>query len=322
MASDGQPGVLHDGDGFASQNLAAHRGSAEGAHPGHGRWSVKHHLRRAIVQLGERTTGRARSNRVVVLCYHSIHPDRSFASAGPSQFRRQLAWLKEACNVVPLDTLLRMPIGESPGRPTVALTFDDGYDDNHEFALPLLLEYGVPATVYVTAGFVNRDPAVLQRMRFLRHNSDDVHPLTWSQVRELSDAGVEIGGHTYSHPNLARLSAMRAQEEVSSAKSILEDGLGKPVRSFAYPFGKIRRHFTAETMKLVEEAGYQNACAVIFRGLRQSDSRFAIPRFFVHHDTPEQLAEKVFGAWDLIGRWQERSPMWAGKLISPGDFHD
>ena len=90
----------------------------------------------------------------------------------------------------------------------------------------------------------------------------------------------------------------------------------------AYPFGKPGRHFNGETAALVEELGYEYACAVLFRAVRPSDSRFAIPRFVVTRDTVERLREKVLGAWDLIGIWQERGPLWAARIVSPEDFSE
>src|SRR5687767_12557712 len=95
--------------------------------------------------------------RVVVLCYHSIHPSLPFRSATPEMFTEHLEWLREHCECVPFS---RIPLARSRaghGRPIVAVTFDDGYADNHEFALPLLLESGIPATFFVTSGFLQGD---------------------------------------------------------------------------------------------------------------------------------------------------------------------
>jgi peptidoglycan/xylan/chitin deacetylase (PgdA/CDA1 family) len=203
----------------------------------------------------------------------------------------------------------------------VALTFDDGYADNYDFALPLLQSRRIPATFFVTAGLLERDPAVVARMQTLRRSTcEDVRPLEWAQVKAMSAAGMEIGAHTYSHPNLAGLSRMKAWDELRRSKHIVEDRLGDKVRSMAYPFGKPGRHFTRETESLVEELGYEYACAVLFRSVRAADSRFAIPRLFVTRDSVTALRDKVLGAWDLIGTWQEQCPMWLARLVSPVDF--
>ena len=84
--------------------------------------------------------------RWVILCYHSIHPSRPFRSATPDEFVAHLRCLSEHCDVVPLSTLVARRTAPSDGRPQVAITFDDGHVDNHEFALPLLAEHRMPAT--------------------------------------------------------------------------------------------------------------------------------------------------------------------------------
>jgi hypothetical protein len=139
--------------------------------------------------------------------------------------------------------------------------------------------------------------------------AEEIRPLDWSAVREMRRAGMEVGAHTYSHPNLARLDRRAAELEVRRPKAIIEDRLGVPVRLMAYPFGKPKRDFTQETADLVSSAGYEYAAAVAWRGIRASDSRFRIPRFSCTGDSVCTLRDKVSGAWDLLGAWQERAPL-------------
>ena len=155
-----------------------------------------------------------------------------------------------------------------------------------------------------------------------RTTYEEIRPLEWAHVRAMHAGGMEIGAHTYSHPTLAVLSRPSARDELLRSKQIIEARLGGPVRSMAYPFGKPGRHFTSETVRLVEEVGYEYACAVLFRGMRSSDSPFAIPRLFATRDSVASLRDKVLGAWDLIGTWQERCPLWLARIVSPEDFGD
>lgn len=264
------------------------------------------------------------AGRTVVLCYHSIHPSKGFASATPTLFASHLEWLAQHCNVVSLERIaLRAPAsgGGDAGRPTVAITFDDGYADNHEYALPLLARRGLTATFFLTAGLIEKDPDVIARTRMLRRSGyEDIRPLDWEDVKAMHAAGMEIGAHTWSHPNLASLDRQATRDELRSSKDVIEQRVGAPVRGLAYPFGKPRRHFTNETVAVAAEVGYEYGCAVLFRAVEPRDSRLMIPRFFVTNDTLETLRDKVFGAWDLLGAWQERSPLWAARLISPEDF--
>jgi len=264
---------------------------------------------------------RPSERRVVVLCYHSIHPQKAFSSATPELLAQHLVWLKTHCRLIPFSQALQAAQKERGDRPFVAVTFDDGYADNYEYAFPLLRQYGVPATFFVTVGMVERDPGVLERVQALRGASlKDIRPLTWQQVRELCDAGMTIGSHTWSHANLARLAPEESREELRRSREVLEDRLGKAVRVLAYPFGKPRRHFTSRTLELAAEVGYQMAAAVVFRGVNAVDPALSIPRFFVTRDSMETLAGKVIGAWDWLGWWQERGPLWLARLVSPEDF--
>jgi peptidoglycan/xylan/chitin deacetylase (PgdA/CDA1 family) len=263
------------------------------------------------------------TRRAVVLCYHSVHPTKSFASASPTMFAQHLDWLADKCDVVPLEQIPRAAGTPGRARPAVAITFDDGYLDNYEFAFPLLQSRGLPATFFVTAGLLEKDPTVLMRKKTLRQSTfSEVQPLEWAHVREMRAAGMEIGAHTYSHPNLAMLSRRRAWDELWRSKHIIEERLGEPVRTMAYPFGKPGRHFTSETSTLVKEAGYEYACAVLWRAVRSSDSPFALPRLLATRATVEGLREKVWGAWDVLGIWQERCPLWIARIVSPEDFRE
>jgi peptidoglycan/xylan/chitin deacetylase (PgdA/CDA1 family) len=266
--------------------------------------------------------GASRSqSRVVCLCYHSVHPELSFASVSPPLFERHLAWLTETSDVIPLRDALDAARARELRRPTVAITFDDGYEDNHRHALPLLRKYGVPATVFVTAGLAERDPEVTRRFETLRGVAPGgIDAMDWTQLREMLDAGIEIGAHTYSHPNLIRLTRAEAELEVRRSKAVLESRLDAEVDLMAYPFGKPGRHFSDETAALAREAGYRCAAAVLFRAVKPRDSPFALPRFFVTRDTVDELREKVRGDWDYLGLVQERAPRGLAKVLSPQDF--
>lgn len=260
------------------------------------------------------------SGRAVILCYHSVHPTIPFASATPDRFGEQLDWLRDNCDVLPLARLA----SASPGgaqRPLVAITFDDGYEDNYTHAFPLLRERGLPATFFITVGLVERDAATVERFAALRQSGPvEVAPLEWGQLLEMSAAGFSIGAHTWSHPNLARLGETEARSELERPKAILEDRLGGAVTEFAYPFGKPGRHFTPATVRLVADAGYAVGAAVLFRAVRSGDDRLALPRFFVTSDDVETIAAKVGGAWDWLGLVQERAPEWVARMVSPADF--
>jgi peptidoglycan/xylan/chitin deacetylase (PgdA/CDA1 family) len=202
----------------------------------------------------------------------------------------------------------------------VAITFDDGYLDNYEYAFPLLMKHRLSATFFVTVGLLERDPQVIELFQFFRQaGKEETEPITWQQAREMMKVGMELGSHTYSHVNLASLGRSKLEWELMQAKELMENRIGERVNGLAYPFGKPRRHFNASTLRIVQEVGYQYAVAVLSRGVLRRDSQWILPRFFVTNDDISMLSAKIKGTWDWLGYFQEFSPPWMARLISPED---
>ncbi len=247
------------------------------------------------------------AGRRVVLCYHSVDPTPSYLSLHPELFDEHLAWLQEHCEVVSLDEL----VSAAPrhGGPYVAITFDDGYEDNRVHAMPRLARRGMAATFFVTAGFLERDEEVLAHLSEIWLTPRErLRPLSWSDVRELRGAGMSIGSHTWSHRNLARLSGADAQEDLRRAREVLEERLGEPVRAVAYPWGKPGRHVTDETLAAARRAGYELGVISLPRTVRDADDALRIPRFGMGAEPVAQLAAKVAGAIDWHASVHERLP--------------
>jgi peptidoglycan/xylan/chitin deacetylase (PgdA/CDA1 family) len=164
-----------------------------------------------------------------------------------------------------------------PGRPVV-ITFDDGFADFSEAALPALRDRGFPATLYVTTGFL-RDG----RSRSPVRGFDD-RMLAWSQLPELCAEGIEIGGHSHSHPHLDTLSVGAAHDEVRRCKDLLEHRLGRGVPSFAYPNG----YSSPAVRRIVREAGFSSACSVKNALSSTDDDIFSLARLTLRADTSLQ----------------------------------
>jgi peptidoglycan/xylan/chitin deacetylase (PgdA/CDA1 family) len=132
------------------------------------------------------------------------------------------------------------------GQGWAALTFDDGFADNLHTLLPVLQEVGAPATVFVVSGWLGRPHTYAPHTRIL----------TADELRELHANGVEIGGHTVTHPDLTALSGDDARAELERGREELEAILGSPVTVAAYPFGLANR----ETIAACAAAGFEAAC--------------------------------------------------------------
>jgi peptidoglycan/xylan/chitin deacetylase (PgdA/CDA1 family) len=168
----------------------------------------------------------------------------------------------------------------------VVITFDDGFRDFATAALPALRDRGLTATLYVTTGVLRGGP---------EPPADPVlaeHMLDWAELAGLRGAGIEIGAHSHTHPQLDTLAPRAARREIAGSKALLERSLGEPVRSFAYPHGYSSRR----VRRLVQQAGYESACAVKDTLSSAEDDRFALSRLMVRSST----------APDEIGRWLDR----------------
>lgn len=256
--------------------------------------------------------------RRVVLCYHSVDSSPSYLSLSPELFDAHLEWLQQHCAVVALsDLVARRPRAR---RPQVAITFDDGYADNHTHALPRLSARGMTATFFLTAGFLERDERVMAQLADTwRTPVEQLVPLAWDQVEEMRSAGMSFGSHTWSHRNLAQLDDAEVERELGRSKHVLETRLAAPVSSVAYPWGKLRRHVTERTFAIAGRAGYRLGAFSLPRAVRESDPPLAIPRFGVGSEPVESLAGKVCGAIDWHGAVHERIPAFLARALWPDD---
>ena len=131
--------------------------------------------------------------------------------------------------------------------------------------------------------------------------------------------GAEVGSHTWSHPNLARLDREARLQELLRSKAVIEERLQSRVTAFAYPFGRPRRHVSRAAAEAVAAVGYELGLTTATRAVRVSDAAFELPRIIVHADDLASLRRKMIGAWDFLGWWQERAPLWAVRMLRPGD---
>lgn len=179
------------------------------------------------------------SARSAILTYHSLDDSGSVISISPGIFKNQLESLAAAgVPVVPLDK-----VAGTPG--ALAITFDDGFLNLAEYAFPLLDRLRFPATVFVVSRFCgahNRWPSQPAR------TVPDLPLLDWGQLAAVP-AGVEIGAHTATHPHLTTLTAGECECELDESRREIESRLGRPVRSFAYPYGSCSTEVCAITAR-------------------------------------------------------------------------
>ena len=205
---------------------------------------------------GESKRGLKSSIMHSILVYHTISESHE-ASPGdemisPERFEQQLRWLSRRRRVVPLVETLHRKESER----LVAITFDDGYRDNLTVALPILEKYSLPITLFVVAGFVDRDGYLSEEE--LREMSR--HPL------------VTIGAHGLWHRHFNRLTPDEAHFELVESRRVLEDIVHKKVDLLAWPFGEC----DGALERLSAQCGYRASWSV-WKGTNDSHSRWRVP---------------------------------------------
>lgn len=177
---------------------------------------------------------------VPILMYHYIrdYTDRTdqtgvSLSVSPKNFEVQMQWLSDHGFQTVDPTYVRAPY--KMDKKPIILTFDDGYQDNYDAAVPILKKFGFTGTFYVVSSFIGT-PGYM----------------TWDELREMRDAGMDIGSHTVSHVALTLGSREAREEQILGSKREIEKNLGSPVHNFCYPFGK----YNQVDADLAKAAGY------------------------------------------------------------------
>ena len=224
-----------------------------------------------------------------VLTFHRVNDkeNKDGLSVHPRLFEELLEVLEREYRVVSLARVLEMKSKSEPiPARTVAITFDDGYLDNFAVAAPILKHRKIPATFFVSSGYVGTT------RKFPWDISNPVsHPtMTWDQVRQLAAEGFEIGAHSVNHLNLGACSPDVAGKEIIDSKRHIEDQLGASISGFAYPFGW--KHSMSEvTSRIVREAGCAYCCSNYGGKVTNQSDSFNIQRTGVYPTTTEMLME-------------------------------
>ncbi len=248
--------------------------------------------------------------RAAILCYHSIsaHYDSRYDPLDPRRFESHLQFLSAKCHPITMDALVEA-IGSGRDLPerAVVVTFDDGYRDNFEVALPLLLKYRVPATIYVVTGYIDGEVELAEPPHF--------SPLSWEQMIQMQHTGlVTFGAHGRTHRILSTLSQLEWGCEIADSKRMLEERLGIPIRHFAYPNGR-GKDIPRGAGRLLQGSGFVSACSTIWGTCHHERDRYALNRVMINSgDHVDTLVRKVEGDYDylhwlhmgqavLAGRW-------------------
>lgn len=215
----------------------------------------------------------ARKVHVPILTYHSVRPYYPGITnlvkeytVPPDIFDDQLRYLRDngytAITNEELDQYLisGKPL---PAKP-VLITFDDGWENQYTYAFPILKKYHDPAVFYIYSRAVGVK-----------------HFLTWDQVRELQTAGMEIAGHSRTHPELPTIKDIaEMRKELADSKVVIEKELGRPITDFAYPYGE----YSDLAIQVLKDSGYRSARALLRSSDPNSNALYTLPGYIITGD--------------------------------------
>jgi peptidoglycan/xylan/chitin deacetylase (PgdA/CDA1 family) len=226
---------------------------------------------------------------VLIITYHAVESGSPPLCIDPVLFREHLDALDQvgAATLTVGEVAQALRGGRLPER-GVAITFDDGLTSVAAQAAPLLAEHSRRATIFAVAGTLGQlSDWPSQPLRAAHRRLLDP-----AGLRELADAGIEIGAHGVQHAPLVRAPERLARAEVLGAKQQLEALLERPVTSFAYPYGG---RPSGAARRLVEHT-YEVACSTATAHVTATADRFFLPRVDAHYlRDPDLLAQAVGG---------------------------
>jgi peptidoglycan/xylan/chitin deacetylase (PgdA/CDA1 family) len=260
--------------------------------------------------------GDTSAKHIPILMYHSIADEAEAnvspyyrTATSPTIFSQHMQALKSAgYRAVDLRTAVTA-LQNGPKEKLAVVTFDDGYQNFHTAAAPILQQYNFTASMFLSTAFIGRD----------RRPFKSRPCLTWSEVKELQQAGMHFGSHTVTHPKLVELDWPQIKTELADSKKEIENQLGVAADTFAYPFAfpETNKNFVQRLSELLTEIGYAcNATTRIGRA-KPGDDLMQLKRLPANSCDDAQLFQaKLDGAYDWI------APLQAGvkkikSVISP-----
>jgi peptidoglycan/xylan/chitin deacetylase (PgdA/CDA1 family) len=296
---------------------------------------VRRSVKRTLYNVGyyHRRLSQLQFPGVAVLCYHGIRAageDTPFRDLHVTEktFESHCRLLAETCNPISVEDFLAARSGARalPVRPVI-VTFDDGYRAVLDRALPVLERYRVPATVFTCVEPVLKsrhfwfdvlcrlegEASVLrarslpygdwrvlaQSIDIAAHDFETHRPMTRGELQRLAESPlIEIGGHTLTHPTLARASVVEQRHEVGGCRDTLHDVVNKPIQAFAYPYGDVFHDFLPEAADVVRDTGFSLAFTTREAFATLNGDPFQIPRFMMLEGISDvELAHRLVHSW-------------------------
>lgn len=180
--------------------------------------------------------------KVTVLLFHSVSSDNTLIDIKAGSFAFQLNYLRKHFDFISLDSVVKYTKGQfTPSHPSVALTFDDGYQDILKNVIPVLEKYKIPATFFVVA-----DPQNVRRSELENYKK----LLNLKDLKKIDSELFSIGSHTLTHIDLKNCNLELGVKEMKESKRILGNILNKKISHFAYPKGAYTKEISKKAAQI------------------------------------------------------------------------
>jgi peptidoglycan/xylan/chitin deacetylase (PgdA/CDA1 family) len=216
--------------------------------------------------------------RALVVAFHRVNRDgqNDAMNMQPELFARWCRFFAGHFRVVAAGEIVAGLETGGPFRGELAVTFDDGYRDFAQQAVPVMEPLGITATVFAVSDFVGSD-----HVPWWDEKAGERHAfMDWNELRAVAAKGFAVGSHGKTHSAMDELSQDEAREELTVSKAALETGLGREVALYAYPYGEPER-MPAPMREIVRQTGYR-ACFGYGGFVEPGSSPFFIPRICVN----------------------------------------
>ncbi len=241
--------------------------------------------------------------KLPILMYHSVTPKLSYSGHPylcieicPETFEKHLQYLvNNDYRAIHLRELLE--VKKKLPEKCVAITFDDGYSDFYDHALPLLEKYNIKATVTIPAGLIGKENCSLNNKKLLN----------WDQIRESRKRGIEFGSHSLSHPSLSNCSKKDLEYEIGFSKQLIEQQLGENTYVFSHPyrFPEEKKLFVKQFVQLLIQYGYLVNLTTRIGRVSKNDDLMLLKRLPINEYDDEPLFKaKLEGAYDWLYNFQ------------------
>jgi peptidoglycan/xylan/chitin deacetylase (PgdA/CDA1 family) len=252
-----------------------------------------------------------RSGSVACLCYHRFEPGKGELIINPPEFEAQMKKIKDLhLNVISMQDFLAWRRGEKsiPAR-SILISLDDGWISGYTDAWPILKKYNFPFTMFIYTDYVRGGP------------KSGGKSMSWEQLEQMRDAGVDIECHTVTHSDLrgakhgktAEQYADYLKNELVNSKDIIEQHLAIKVSAIAYPYG----NYSTEVEQMCKQAGYEAAFTVNPQKITFTSPPYTLGRYAIDGKTPKVFDAAIdFGAGSSGPSPEEVAPMAASSMLT------